>query len=62
MGANTTYYASVPRPREWYWVTISAFDEFEAMAEVHVQYGECSEVLHCNEYDQLKAMGELAHD
>ena len=62
MGANTTYYARVPRPREWQWVKISAVTANEAMGEAHVQYGECLEVLHCNEYDQLKAMGELAHD
>ena len=62
MGANTTYYASVPCPRQRHWVAISAVTANEAMGEAHVEYGECLEVLHCNEYEQLKAMGELAHD
>ena len=64
MKANTTYYARVPRPRprQWQWVEISAVTTNEAMGEAHVQYGECLEVLHCDEYDILNAMGELAHE
>ena len=59
MGANTIYYARVPRPREWRWVEISAVTADEAMAEAHVQYGECVEVVHYRLYDHLKAVGEI---
>lgn len=62
MGANTTYYCSVPRPRQYMWVEISALTAQDAIAEATMKYGDCAEAIHCYLYDQLKVTGGLAHD
>lgn len=51
MGANTTYYCSVPKPRQWQWVEISALTAIEAMEEARMKYGDCAEAIHCMAFE-----------